>query len=283
MNTARIYSCNADSWTAGNAILFLYFSDRPELTGSSERRRKASEYIESKLTRRVFSASLDGSLLEEIDAKIAVLMKIDSSITSTVKAVPLLWIRFAFQAMLKSIVPAQAFLDWYAIWRWQLAVSKSCKLIVSKSELTHPTSARSTFDYAGKRYDCYPIDYFFLNPIVNAPLSGGTEWVLLSENRKSDELLSQKRTERIVGANAYQEIHDCIERFAAEGVDTKQRISGLLSEKVNGRYLCIKTRAELAKDLKKRIKKLKYSESTIVRVLSEFVACPRHREAKFLK
>ena len=280
MIPSRIFCCNTKTWRQGNAIQFLFFSDNSLLLGSPDRRREVSEYIECKLSGNVFSASLEADSVNMIDAKLEDLMEIDPSVVSTEKAGALLWIRFAIQAMRQSVIPAQTFLDWYALWRYQVAQGSSCALIVSKNERSRPTSVRSTFDYAGKRYDCYPIDYFFFNPSVHAPLNSDVEWILLRKNQENDESVNQKRVERIVGANVYQAIHDCIERVAPPEVETKNRISGLTSEKINGRYISTRSREDLADRIKKRFRSIEYSKDTIVRVLSQFVACPQHREAK---
>lgn len=110
---------------------------------------------------------------------------------------------------------------------------------------------------------------------VPARLDSDMDWVLLPEGRDVDKgIAKRKKVERIIGANAYQVIEACIREAA-----TQKKIVGLRNEKIDGRYVCDKTRLELAQSLRRRFrKKVIYEESTVVRVLSDFVACPRHRK-----
>jgi hypothetical protein len=113
-----------------------------------------------------------------------------------------------------------------------------------------------------------------LNQSVPARLESEADWVLLPDGSGGEQRTTKiRRVKRIVGANAYQVIAACITEAA-----TEKRIAGLKEEKIGGRYVSEKTRLELAQALRRRFKRrVKYSESTIVRVLSQFVACPKHR------
>ena len=281
MSIARVFSCHTDIWKRSYALLFLYFSDSQLLRTSPVLVGRTADYIDAHLTGRRWSGGGlgDRELADVINSKVAKLRDVEAVVGGVKQANRLLWIRFAFQNMLKSIAPTQDFLDWFAMWRYDVATGvptgKTSRFIVSQRERLNPSSNRSTFDYEDKRYPCYPIDYFFLNRSVPARLDSDMDWVLLPEGRDVDKgIAKRKKVERIIGANAYQVIEACIREAA-----TQRKIVGLRNEKIDGRYVCDKTRLELAQALRRRFrKKVIYEESTVVRVLSDFVACPRHRK-----
>ncbi len=281
MSIARVFWCHTDVWKRSNALLFLYFSDSQLLRTSPVLLGLAADYIDAQLTGTRWSGRGlgDRDLADAINSKITKLKDVEAGLGRLRRANRLLWIRFAFQNMLKSIAPTQDFLDWFAMWRYDVATGvptgKTSRFIVSQRERTNPSANRSTFDYEDKRYPCYPIDYFFLNRSVPARLDSDMDWVLLPEGRDVDKgIAKRKKVERIIGANAYQVIEACIREAA-----TQKKIVGLRNEKIDGRYVCEKTRLELAQSLRRRFrKKVIYEESTVVRVLSDFVACPRHRK-----
>ncbi len=280
MRIERVFQCDSDIWKRSNALLFIYLSDSQVLKTNPEIFRQAVQSIECHVTGRRYAGVLgDRDLADKLKWIGTELRNSESVLEKVGRSSRLLWIRFAFQNMLKSIAPTQDFLDWFAMWRYDVATGvppgKTSRFIVSQRERLNPSAKRSTFDYADKRYPCYPIDYFFLNRSVPARLDSEMDWVLLPEGRDVDKKIAKrKKVEQIIGANAYEVIEACIREAAAQ-----KKIVGLRNEKIDGRYVCDKTRLELAQALRRRFRrKVKYEESTIVRVLSDFVACPRHRK-----
>lgn len=280
MAVDRVFCCGTDSWASSDALLFIYFSDNELLKSSSSVLKQSRDFLDCQLTGRRFSGVLMDRNLDAALVSIAIKLKvIEPRLKSITKAPKLLWIRFAFQNMMKLIQPAQTYLDWYAIWRYSVAsgpeMGGACRLIVSQRDRIKAVSNRNTFDYELKRYPCYPIDYFLLNQSVPATLDSEADWVLLPDGRVEEQATTKKkRVKRIVGANAYEVIAECVEEAA-----TKRKITGLRKEKIGDRYISSKSRLELAEALRRRFgTRIKYAESTIVRALSQFVACPKHRK-----
>jgi hypothetical protein len=158
MTVDRNFCCSANIWARSDALLFLYFSDDELFKSRQDVLKQSRDFLDCRLTGRRFSTVLmDRDLSEALDSMAARLKIIEPRLGLITKASNLLWIRFAFQNMMKSVQPAQAFLDWYAIWRYSVATGvstgKACRLIVSQREHLKPprTEIHSTTNENGIR------------------------------------------------------------------------------------------------------------------------------------
>ncbi len=277
---------NSNTWTCGDALVDIFFSDWKEVREDETYRKVVKDcvlfYVASN------KQDQDSGILQEeeedrVASVITQLKKLSPAPSSRLIASPLVWTRFAFTALRHEIAPADYFLSRYARWRFGRMLNIGLETVLKMQPENRDIPQRE-LNLDGQKFSGYTIDEFMFNQNTHADLGSKTQWVLVTaqavargrQQRKNAILQNgtkPKRTnEEIVGAHAYKRIADCIK------VAVKDRlIDGLHRKKIDGRYECSITRSVLAERLFGKFPNIGCSEATIVKALSDFVACPGSR------
>lgn len=265
---------NAAYWTRPEALYWIFFS-----ATKAQRldRRQRSEAIRAI---RYFFNQVDHGLGDEphqqndaIGKKLIRLTKMFPVIRDVQKAQPLLWIRFAFSALLGKIRPTGFFFKLYSRWRLERSLTHPGETVISSVDLLMPESQQPCVRIKNQRFPGYPFDRFFLETAIDAELDSDLEWRLI-ENRIDCSKKSGKRDiNSQVGAPAFQLITNLVEDAAKH-----KKIRGLLKTKIGERYKCEISRDDLIEALIDEYRdELCYRESTIKKALTKLVACPGYR------
>lgn len=176
---------------------------------------------------------------------------------------PLLWVRFGFCLQRSQIALSNSFLWSYAKWR------ELCSSQRGGSNVFWETKPAS-FGGIPEVRNC-PLDFFVHAPNVGLTVESDVT-IRVEHTRISKKTSPSPKvlTSNHVGGRAYRSIEDRV----IEAV-VRRSIKGLISERdEKGRYLCSLTRDELAHALRAKYSALDHIKvSTIVRALSDFVAC----------
>lgn len=207
-------------------------------------------------------------------------------------APPLIWLRFAFQALTHGIEPSRRFLQCYTRWRFERTLTNGLETIHQTGGVKHGGKARS-FRIGDRKFEGYTLDDFLLNKNIRTDPGSKTKWELCvvpglndtqesaslnTPTKKSGKLTANETrdTRTIVGARAYTIIGECIDDAAQSGYPRR----GLSKRKIDGRYKSSLSRpAFIAKLLKHYKEELPYAESTIRRAITDFVAFPNYRRS----
>lgn len=262
---------DSENWSCCDALVDIYFSDWREALEDDAFRADLIRCI-------VFHIKHESSDSQYFDKKderyiktvIARLKKRATELVTLPEACPLVWLRFAVTSLRHSTSPSQYFLKTYEQWRFE-------RLRINGFEKIRKTQAESKMQsdilINGKHHTGYSIDQFLILNIEDANLGTKSRWLLFNESTASIKNGRKQSTTRCVGANAFAVIRNCIETAA----ENKQ-IPGLHQQRIGDRYQSDISRTELASKLKKEFgKRLHFSEETIVRAVSSFVACPGYR------
>ncbi len=270
----RLFDYNANQWRREDALVLLFFSDWEEIQNNPAFRSSVKERIAFCIENQgAFKSSLDEKYEVIIQATIQKLTELSPTLRTTKKASRLVWIRFAFTALRGSISPSEYFLERYARWRFKRSSENPGETIIRLSDTTISSLEPETFGIKPDIDRRYLFDCFFLMKNIPADLDCKSEWGYSPSPRKKDVKSAALEIADVIGTHALKNISDCINIAAKNGF-----IRGLKNNKINNRFESSISRSALAKILlKKYRRKLPYRESTVVKALSEFVACPNYR------
>lgn len=274
---------NSNTWACGDALVDIFFSDWKEVRGVEAYRMVVRNcvlfYVASN------DPASDSGFLEEkeenrVASLIGKLTKFFPELSAELKVSPLVWTRFAFTALRHAIAPADYFLSSYARWRFGRMLNIGLETVTKMQS----ENSKRIFKFGDQNFSGYTLDEFMFSQSIQASLDSKTQWVLVTAQKAArgkqqykaagiENGAKPKRTiEDIVGAHAYKRIADCI-KSAAEN----RTIDGLQRKKIEGRYECSIARGFLAERLFDKFPDIGCSEATIVKALSDFVACPGYR------
>lgn len=268
---------NADRWTRSNALLWIFFSDWEELETDvaffDEMAKCVTALILDKPENWPNIPQEDKQTVLSIIDK---LYEITPAIRKTKDANTLLWIRFAFTALRNGIYPSNNFMNAYARWRHERSVEEPCRKIIRLVDGISKSEKSLNIFIKKIEYESYSLDSFLITESIPADINSTSHWLIFPSKRQTPRVKKKRDIKDIIGRVAYHLIQDSIIDAAKYG-----KIRGLLNNKIDGRYESTISRDDLAIALKaKYIKTLVDRESTIVRAISEFVACPNHRKRR---
>jgi len=271
---SRLLDFNAGSWERSDALVLLFFSDWPEVRNDRKYRSKLKKRVTDQILNHATKITLEPQEDDEfVRSTIEKLAEISSALRTTEYASPLIWIRFAFTALRSSISPAEYFLNQYARWRYKRSRDYPGETIVRLVSSVNTLKKPRTVNVSGQELQGYLLDEYFLRKTVAANLGCRSEWGFSPARVLKEIGPTKHKIEDVVGKIALRKISECI----IDAVKFK-KISGLNENKTNGRFESNISRANLAKALLKKFKEeLPYRQSTVIRCLTEFVACPNHR------
>lgn len=261
-------------WTCGDALTAIFFSDW-KVQGDdnnfyAEIQRCITAYAENKNCKALL---LNEDQLTEIRNLINIVATKTDQPISKLSENPIVWIKFAFTAMGEGATLSESFIRRYARWRLTRAITHGAETIVHKIKSTDKKIQNNNFAIAGHKFAGLPLDRFLFSKKIPLNLGKEINWKLSSAHTsktKQQELASVKE---VSGTNVTNNVAYCLEAAVATG-----RIPDLHKEKIQGRFLCDISRKQLTSRLMKLFKnRLPYSESSILRTLSTFVACPGYR------
>lgn len=185
------------------------------------------------------------------------------TLTPSLEQHPLLWIRFGFELQRRGVDISDSFMQSYSQWR------KRCANELGGTMVFWKTPARQSGGVS-MRADC-ALDYFIHAPNLPITIESDVE-ISISHvrTRKKGTTSTKSSTSDHVGSHACRLIEDKITDAAVLGT-----IKGLTTTKDSrGRYTCSLTRDAFTKKLREKYPVLtQYKQSTIIRTLSDFVAC----------
>lgn len=280
---------NSDSWACGDALVNIFFSDWAEVREEDVYRSSVKACVLFHVTNTDKHCDILEDKEEQSVSDIIKKLKILSpALKENLHRSPLVWTRLAFSALRNNAHPSDFFLDRLARWRFRRTLKNGPETVTCETRINQD---QKKINIDGQAFYGYTLDQFFLSPKIQADLCSVTQWKLVpaisgdfakpflaKQIRQKKTALPdtkpQKSTAENVGRSALTKIQKCI-THAAEN----KTIEELQKDKIGTRYLCSISRAKLAKKLHRKYgAKLKCRESTILRALSDFVACPNYRK-----
>jgi len=265
---------NSATWTCSDALSYIFFSDRSEPVknniSSADIQRYITAYSENKNCKmpRIYK---DSPI--EINRLIELLSNQSTPPLNNLSDAPLAWVKFAFFAMRNGIALSDHFIRQYARWRLTRVVTHGPETILNNIDSTKTEEQNKPILIARQKFLGDPIDLFLFSNKTPFRLGNGTVWKLSGANTSKSSQQKLALVKEATGTNLTNNVAYCLETAASNRL-----ISGLHNKTFKGRFLCDLSRKELTKILMKRFKsRLRYSESSIFRTLSTFVACPGYR------
>lgn len=246
---------DAPEWITTEALAFIFFSDTAEYKtpeGRNEQRKQIRLTLKNTTPNSFIKPVSDTTDLRN---KIRKLKSEFPELTNLPKPSPLIWIKFAFEALRKGIPPTNTFIKSFGTWRFENSLPNKKHIVVNdKNDVT--------FTALGKKLKGTTLDYFILTSAHRLDLKNQRSW-------RIENIKSQKRALLdIVGTISYVKIQEAVEDTAKN-----RKIEQLSDRRTNGKYTTILSRAELAEKLKNIYKDRLPAKSTILRALSDFVSC----------
>lgn len=261
-------------WTCCDALINIFFSDW-KVCGSGDQfraeiQRHITAYAENKNCKIL---RLSESQVTKIH-NLVDLVKAETELPLTkIEEAPAVWIKFAFIATENGAAISEKFIRCYARWRLSRTIAYGAETIAQIPSSTSNNRENVKFTIAGHRFLGIPFDQFLFSRTIPLNIGEGIPWKLsarCTSKTKQQRLASVKIAS---GTNVTNSVAYCLESAA-----TTRKIAELHNTKIQGRFLCDISRKELTIRLMKIYKRrLPYSESSIFRTLSTFVACPRYR------
>ena len=187
------------------------------------------------------------------------------SLDISLRQSPILWMRFAFMLQRKGETLSDRFVRVYALWRRQH--SKDLGGTMVHWRIRDPLKGGLE-----EAIQC-PLDYFMHAPNLGVDIESQIDISLNHDFVSKPARFKKESTSDHVGRHARLVIQDCITDAAV-----RNRITGLTAERDEGRYICHLKRTQLATQLRLRYPAAKqFAISTIIRTVSDFVACSRPR------
>jgi hypothetical protein len=284
-----------DKWTASEAIGNLFFSDLDLDWKDTDCVNNLGAFVHCIVDLRKNDAvSLAADVRENVQSVVTQLVEKFSWIKVDLVAPPLLWQRFAFQAMIRGIKPSVTFFKRYEGWRNARAETHGLERVYRSVAAVKPSGSKKKARPPVEKPRGYTIDEFLLYDSVKADPGGRTNWELRPVQAKpaAETLPSSKARARkaqssakkgasrnirdVVGAKLYDLVGECV---GEDAENLRKTHIGIKNR--TGRYHSDVSRTELVAALQKKHKQLRmYSSNTIARALSDFVACRNYRRWK---
>lgn len=260
---------DAKSWSRGDALFWIFLSDEIAFSDGIFRKNSLDKYVLALLKND--NADIEG-VDDDCRRALRKLQPVLKTLPGVEVASPLLWIRFAHDARCSGASWSTRFVKKYSLWRFR-HLSMGAQVVTCLDEnRTLPKFVLDDNEYTG-----YSLDSFFFRRINANSRDWKIGWFL---DRVKSAVVKTKNKVDVsdhVGSGTLKILKKCVASAARGGL-----IDGLGRRKVDGRYKSGLSRRNLAAALKKIYgKELPARESTIVRALSEFVACPNYRPGKF--
>lgn len=284
-----------DEWKTSEAIVNLFFSDLGLDWEDSDCVNDLGAFVQCIIDKRKHdSAILSADVRKHVRSVVTQLVEKFQWIKVDLVAPPLLWQRFAFQAMIRGIKPSVTFFKRYEGWRNARAQTHGLERVYRSGAAVKPSGLKQKARPPVEKPKGYTIDEFLLYESVKADPGGRTTWELrlvqakLPAKSAPSNSVKDRKTQstakkgaarnirEVVGVKLYDLFGECVDEDAE---NSRKKYIG--KKNMTGRYHSDLSRTELVAVMQKNHKELNnYSSKTIARVVSDFVACPNFRRGK---
>jgi len=285
-----------DQWKASEAIVNLFFSDLKVDWDDQDCVNALGALVHCMIVgQKNDNSILSNDVRRHVQSVVTRLEKQFQWIKVDLVASPLVWLRFAFQAIIHGIMPSARYLKCYGLWRHERAKAHGAEWVYPSAATAKVRGSKLNARLSVQKPVLYTIDRFLLYDRIQADPGGKTKWALKPAQVKSaaatlpsaivkarkvrgqEKQVVSRDIRDVVGPKLYTLLGECVNQDAA-GHAARTHIG---KKNETGRYKSDLSRAELVALLQKNHKQLKkYSPNSISRALPDFVACPNYRRNK---